>query len=303
MDDQLAENPTPVRLTDEQVMGVVITDGILDCLTDPYDKHSTGNGNEYGSLLDDAIRLVRATETAVLRANSFKVENEKEMTEDDFFENVRCVEIIKRLQADNDTLRAQLTGATSVANRKGLALELIEHNDTRLYHEADALMFEASNEITRLEHDNEILRSQLDTLQTTIAAAQIAMAGAPIWSQGHRDAIAMLNVMRDVFNPRKKGGGGGGLEMSRNELGGEVNHDHLTKEHARALIDFKTKHGRRWKDKLKRLWATGKDERHPDGALLREVRNEIGPVDLDKVVVGEYHVDWFDTADMTTAAM
>lgn len=69
----------------------------------------------------------------------------------------------------------------------------------------------------------------------------------------------------------------------------------LTKEHARALIDFKARNGRRWKDKLKRLWATGKDERHPDGALLRGVRNEIGPGGLDKVVVGEHYVDWFDT--------
>ena len=33
----------------------------------------------------------------------------------------------------------------------------------------------------------------------TLYSCKPLMAGAPIWSQGHRDAIAMLNAMRDVL--------------------------------------------------------------------------------------------------------
>jgi len=53
--------------------------------------------------------------------------------------------------------------------------------------------------IAELEVETATLRAQLATLNDTIAAAQMAMAGAPIWSDGHRQAIAMLHEMRDAI--------------------------------------------------------------------------------------------------------
>lgn len=60
--------------------------------------------------------------------------------------------------------------------------------------------------VKELTAENAILRAQIATLNETIAAAQFAMAGAPIWSQGHRDAIAMLNEMRKVVQATEAGG-------------------------------------------------------------------------------------------------
>ena len=59
----------------------------------------------------------------------------------------------------------------------------------------------------------------------------------------------------------------------------------LTNEQLSALIRFKETHGRHWKSELRTLWATGKDEKHTDAALLRQVRNEIGPHGLDRIEV------------------
>lgn len=44
-----------------------------------------------------------------------------------------------------------------------------------------------------------------------------------------------------------------------------------------ALLAFKAKHRRLWKEKLNTAWCTGKDCAEPNGALLRQVRNEFGP--------------------------
>lgn len=44
-----------------------------------------------------------------------------------------------------------------------------------------------------------------------------------------------------------------------------------------ALQAFATKYGAQWKNKLEAAWAKGSDEREPDGALLRQVRNQYGP--------------------------
>lgn len=46
---------------------------------------------------------------------------------------------------------------------------------------------------------------------------------------------------------------------------------------ARALLAFRTVHGRRWKAKLLLLWSTGRDVEQPDGAVLRALRNQGGP--------------------------
>lgn len=44
-----------------------------------------------------------------------------------------------------------------------------------------------------------------------------------------------------------------------------------------ALQAFATKHGAQWKNKLESAWIKGSDDREPEGALLRQVRNQFGP--------------------------
>lgn len=56
----------------------------------------------------------------------------------------------------------------------------------------------------------------------------------------------------------------------------------MTAEQTQALGRFAAKHGRNWKSKLRSAWASGRDERLPNGALLRQIRNELGPVGLAK---------------------
>lgn len=46
-------------------------------------------------------------------------------------------------------------------------------------------------------------------------------------------------------------------------------------QHA-ALQRFADQHGRTWKRALLELWSAGRDEKHPDGSLLRQVRNTLG---------------------------
>lgn len=56
----------------------------------------------------------------------------------------------------------------------------------------------------------------------------------------------------------------------------------------RALLDFRARHGRRWKDQLSIKWMNGEDEHEPHGSSLRRVRNHLGPswlVDLEKAVL------------------
>ena len=64
----------PARLTDSQINDAS-GDGILDCLCDPYDKDESGDS--YSSIPHDLRRFARAIESAVLRANGFKVEGEQ----------------------------------------------------------------------------------------------------------------------------------------------------------------------------------------------------------------------------------
>jgi len=54
-------------------------------------------------------------------------------------------------------------------------------------------------------------------------------------------------------------------------------------EQLEAVKAFATKHGRTWKDKLLTAWMNGADAREPNGHLLRQVRNTLGPRWLDKV--------------------
>jgi len=51
----------------------------------------------------------------------------------------------------------------------------------------------------------------------------------------------------------------------------------LTVEQLAALRRFSETYGYNWKARLKSFWASGKDDTLPDGALLRQIRNELGP--------------------------
>ena len=44
-----------------------------------------------------------------------------------------------------------------------------------------------------------------------------------------------------------------------------------------ALVDFRARHGRRWKEALGIKWMNGEDELEPYSASLRSVRNHFGP--------------------------
>lgn len=44
-----------------------------------------------------------------------------------------------------------------------------------------------------------------------------------------------------------------------------------------ALARYATATGRFWKHSLEQAWASGADEREPDGHLLRQVRDQFGP--------------------------
>jgi hypothetical protein len=50
-----------------------------------------------------------------------------------------------------------------------------------------------------------------------------------------------------------------------------------TPEQQSALTAFAQRSGRYWKARLLRLWDTGRDENEPEGPLLRQVRNNLGP--------------------------
>lgn len=53
--------------------------------------------------------------------------------------------------------------------------------------------------------------------------------------------------------------------------------DEPTIEMWRALLDFRTRHGRYWKRALSRKWTNGSDEFEHFSASLRMVRNQLGP--------------------------
>jgi len=48
----------------------------------------------------------------------------------------------------------------------------------------------------------------------------------------------------------------------------------VTAEQKQALNNFAAKHGRTWRAKLRSMWFNGKDASQPDGAYLRQVRNQ-----------------------------
>lgn len=56
-------------------------------------------------------------------------------------------------------------------------------------------------------------------------------------------------------------------------------------EQLAALRAFASRHGRYWKQALMQAWLNGKDANEPNGHLLRQVRNELGPAWLEKAVI------------------
>lgn len=50
-----------------------------------------------------------------------------------------------------------------------------------------------------------------------------------------------------------------------------------TPDQLEALRAYKAKHGAHWKSALNSAWQVGSDVREPNGHLLRQVRNQLGP--------------------------
>lgn len=57
---------------------------------------------------------------------------------------------------------------------------------------------------------------------------------------------------------------------------------HLTAEQYDALVAYAAKYGDNWKEKLSNAWLNGADANEPNGHLLRQVRNRLGPSWLAK---------------------
>lgn len=53
-------------------------------------------------------------------------------------------------------------------------------------------------------------------------------------------------------------------------------------EQLAAVRAFAEKYGKDWKNKLSIAWSRGTDDREPNGALLRQLRNNFGPEWLKK---------------------
>lgn len=52
-----------------------------------------------------------------------------------------------------------------------------------------------------------------------------------------------------------------------------------------ALRFFAAQNGRFWKSRLRNMWWKGTDDQNVNGYLLRQIRNELGPVWLEKFVL------------------
>ena len=50
-----------------------------------------------------------------------------------------------------------------------------------------------------------------------------------------------------------------------------------------ALLDWRQRSGRSWKEHLQLAWMTGADENDPRGSALRHIRNYLGPSWLDRL--------------------
>ena len=57
----------------------------------------------------------------------------------------------------------------------------------------------------------------------------------------------------------------------------------LDNEMISALLDWRQRSGRSWKEHLQLAWMTGADENDPRGSALRHIRNYLGPSWLDRL--------------------
>ena len=59
----------------------------------------------------------------------------------------------------------------------------------------------------------------------------------------------------------------------------------LSQIHLAAIRYFAAQHGKFWKRRLRSMWWSGSDATLPNGALLRQIRNEHGPAWLESFVL------------------
>ena len=59
--------------------------------------------------------------------------------------------------------------------------------------------------------------------------------------------------------------------------------DELDDDRMSALLDWRQRNGRSWKERLQVAWMAGADERDPRSSSLRHIRNHLGPTWLDKL--------------------
>lgn len=84
-----------------------------------------------------------------------------------------------------------------------------------------------------------------------------------------------LRVYIDGCHARKQYGSG--FEAACRVFNDRHREVALTPEQFAALQRYVAKHGRYWKRDLSSAWSSGADEREPDGAYLRQIRNILGP--------------------------
>lgn len=77
-----------------------------------------------------------------------------------------------------------------------------------------------------------------------------------------------------------------GLVKPQRPEGEETSTFTLSLEQAEAVLAFARKKGREWKEDLLSAWLNGTDAREPNGGLLRQVRNQLGPQWLEIANIG-----------------
>lgn len=77
-----------------------------------------------------------------------------------------------------------------------------------------------------------------------------------------------------------------GLVKPQRPEGEETSTFTLSLEQAEAVLAFARKKGREWKEDLLSAWLNGTDAREPNGGLLRQVRNQLGPQWLEIANLG-----------------
>lgn len=69
--------------------------------------------------------------------------------------------------------------------------------------------------------------------------------------------------------------------MTKPMISGRLALPAWTDEELLTLVEFRRRTGHRWKSKLLGLYLFGRDDREPDGAALRWIRNRQGPSRVD----------------------